>query len=62
MLICNQVNYITCDPNCPHVGPHEVAEEWWATLCNDEETSQCVLRDDKPMVRCVEVEDVPTSR
>ena len=55
MLICNQVNYLLCDPSCPHVGPHDVDEEWWATLCN-EETSQCVLRDDRPLVRCVEVE------
>ena len=54
MLICNQVNYITCDPACPHVGPHEAVEEWWGIPCN-ERISQCLLRDDRPVVRCVEV-------
>ena len=53
MLICNQVNYLTCDPACPHVGPHEAVEEFVQVYCDQE--AKCVYRDDKPLVRCVEV-------
>ena len=53
MLICNERNFITCDPACPHIGPHEAVREFDEAHCDQE--AKCVYRDDRPMVKCVEV-------
>ena len=59
MLICNERNFITCDPACPHIGPHEAAMEASSVLFEYEiycdQTAKYVYRDDRPLVRCVEV-------
>ena len=54
MLICNQVNYLLCDPACPHIGPHEAVKEFEIMEIHCDEPAKCVYRDDKPMVQCVE--------
>ena len=52
MLICNQVNYLTCDPACPHIGRHEAIYTVYE-FCNDIVTI-CAYRDDWPQVQCKE--------
>ena len=61
MLICNQVNYITCDPECPHVKPHEpiydlymLADSEYAEGYCDDYLSPCWFREDGTHARCVE--------
>ena len=62
MLICNERNFLLCDPECPHGKPHEAEHDLYETsrgkrlkgYCNDIK-GLCRLRADQPMVRCVEV-------
>ena len=62
MLICNQVNYIVCDPECPHGKPHEATpivyetrdDEYGIGSCDKAETP-CRLRDESIVPKCVEV-------
>ena len=56
MLICNERNFLLCDPKCPHVGPHEAVLEIEVieAYC-DKLKAKCIKRHDRPLVRCVEV-------
>ena len=63
MLICKQVNYLLCDPACPHGKPHEAIHDtyeltssgWYVDGCCSDVKRLCEDRDDWPHVRCVEV-------
>jgi len=56
MLICNERNFLLCDPECPHIGPHEAVQRGWGAHCDDYYAPHCAYRDDGPVVRCVEAQ------